>query len=142
MGANKPANWVAGAGDGGAGGTTAGEGGGGEGAASGTGLAVAAAAAARGLRGTSGSGLFSRGAGDAANAVRFDKLTLITLRTRAADTGEEGRNGSGADNRWLAITPAINPWAASEAAIAVGIAHGRRGLGTGSPAAAVAARAK
>jgi len=77
------------------------------------------------LRGAIGSGLFSKGAGDAANAVRFDKLTLITLRARAAGTGEEGRNGSGVDNRWLAITPASNPWAASEAAIAVGIAHAR-----------------
>ena len=141
MGANKPANCAAGAGNGGAGGTTVGEGGGGEGVASGAGLAVAVATA-RGLRGTSDGGVFSKGAGGAANAVRLDKLTVITLRARAADTGEEERKESGVDNRWLAITPAINPWAASEAAIAVGIAHSRRGLDTGSPAAAGAARAK
>jgi hypothetical protein len=94
------------------------------------------------LRGASGSGFFSKGVGGAAKAVWLDKLTVIAPRTRAADTGEDGRNGSGGDSRWLAITPAINPWAASEAAIAVGMAHGSRGPDTGSPAAAGAARAK
>ena len=132
-----------GVGKGGAGGATAGEGVvvGGEGVAGGAGLA-AAAATARGLRGASDSGFFTKGAGGAATAVRLDKLTVIASRTRAADTGEEERNGSGVDSRWLAITPVINPWAASEAAIAVGMAHSRRGLDTGSPAAAGAARAK
>lgn len=142
IGANKLANWGAELGSGGA---ATGEVGAASGATGGATLALAvtvegtlALATPRGLRGT-GAGLITTGAGEAAKGAWLARLTVMA-RARTAGPVEEEGDGIGFASRWTAITPAITPCAASDAAIATGSALRKRG-GAGCPATTRAARA-